>query len=56
MKVIYNFSIAEIRPKEKRKPRPHKRSGFSLLLNYLTATTVTVTVATTECASETLTV
>jgi hypothetical protein len=56
MKVIYNFSIAEIRLEQMRKPRPHKRPGFSLLLNYLAATTVTVTVATTECASETLTV
>jgi hypothetical protein len=56
MKVIYKFSIAEIGPIQKRKPRPHKWPGFSLFLIYLTATTVTVTVATTECASETLTV
>ncbi len=55
MKVIANFSTIEISLIEIKIPRLHMQPGYLTLTFYFAATTVTVTVATTECASETFT-
>ncbi len=55
MKVISNFSFGEILTFGANK-NPGRVSGRGFTFNiYLAATTVTVTVATTECASATFT-
>jgi Na+/glutamate symporter len=55
MKVISNFSTDEIKSFKQLKTPATIVAGVLFNLNYLTATTVMVTAATTECASETFT-